>query len=850
MEQETVTLLSSIFASTGENFGITKTLQPFNNELLENLRVKSISFAWCKLSIWIMVTRYCRSAMCGLLHHIDKQNNYVTPALFLTDSGHLHIQMNGESPESTAFLSPFQVPLREWCWLTMELQGRAATVSMVCLEKEQRRVYSAQHSFGHNLVLDDTEGYFVVGGGKYVSGMEGYYGPVLFYRNRIPAHTESEVQLPDVISGVDLSGWLQSCQEFQNWMNVKIRGYLLKDKGSAEAESCVDIYHQNSVTYRPQSEPQCEDWEEVSAGRKTAAKVTKLLVLKRGGREVSVAAVGRALYLLSLHRLERATSTAAVSRILPLLLQAGCSADNRALYISAVLYSSGLGVERQYKKAWLLSLLAAQRDQRLALLRLAFMHHQGLHGFDKDQDLAYAYYANIAHQTETDRHVPSAQQTFVETVYLNDNEALKQQTGEDHHIFQWLKLQAQRGKADAEQAMGRMLFWGQQGVTPNIQKAVRHYHRGAVQHEDPVSMYDYGIVLLQGQGVKQDIPKAVTFLKKAMDKGSVPAMNALGWYYEQFEKDFKQAVRLWEQADLLESPDAALNLGVMYLQGQYPGKQADQYAAYEYFLKSARRGHLRGAIQVAEIWTTGIPAHVDRQPLDAVIWTKWAAEHNGYLGTVLRKGLDFYIKNNMLQSLLYYLMAAESGFAAAQFNVAYLCEQNSGNILDPAFVSSCMWKYYNLTIQSDSPNTYALIKMGDLLYKGQGRRQKDLFSAAHLYKEAALRNEPQGLYNLGLLAEEGYKLPLSVLTELGLSHLYLADKSVLLKALYQKCRDSEDTDSFLPCSLAHFSVYLQGLQKEYSAAIMYSTALATVVAFSLYFILLSRLRGRVFSFNY
>lgn len=29
-----------------------------------------------------------------------------------------------------------------------------------------------------------------------------------------------------------------------------------------------------------------------------------------------------------------------------------------------------------------------------------------------------------------------------------------------------------------------------------------------------------------------------------------------------------------------------------------------------------------------------------------------------------------------LSSLLYYMMAAEAGFAAAQFNVAYLCEQN------------------------------------------------------------------------------------------------------------------------------------------------------------------------------
>lgn len=42
-----------------------------------------------------------------------------------------------------------------------------------------------------------------------------------------------------------------------------------------------------------------------------------------------------------------------------------------------------------------------------------------------------------------------------------------------------------------------MLFWGQQGVSPNIQKAVRHYERGAVQLQDPVSMYDYAIVLMQ-----------------------------------------------------------------------------------------------------------------------------------------------------------------------------------------------------------------------------------------------------------------------------------------------------------------------------------------------------------------
>lgn len=36
----------------------------------------------------------------------------------------------------------------------------------------------------------------------------------------------------------------------------------------------------------------------------------------------------------------------------------------------------------------------------------------------------------------------------------------------------------------------------------------------------------------------------------------------------------------------------------------------------------------------------------------------------------------FFILFNRFSSLLYYMMAAESGFAVAQFNVAYLCELN------------------------------------------------------------------------------------------------------------------------------------------------------------------------------
>lgn len=41
--------------------------------------------------------------------------------------------------------------------------------------------------FGDAVRMDDTDGYFVVGGGKFVRGIEGFYGPVTYYRTRTPS---------------------------------------------------------------------------------------------------------------------------------------------------------------------------------------------------------------------------------------------------------------------------------------------------------------------------------------------------------------------------------------------------------------------------------------------------------------------------------------------------------------------------------------------------------------------------------------------------------------------------------------------------------------------------------------
>lgn len=64
-----------------------------------------------------------------------------------------------------------------------------------------------------------------------------------------------------------------------------------------------------------------------------------------------------------------------------------------------------------------------------------------------------------------------------------------------------------------------------------------------------------------------------------LSKGFVPAITALAWYYEQYEHDYRKAVQLWEKADLLGCPDAALNLGVIHSLGLFPGKPASQVSS-------------------------------------------------------------------------------------------------------------------------------------------------------------------------------------------------------------------------------------------------------------------------------
>ena len=57
-------------------------------------------------------------------------------------------------------------------------------------------------------------------------------------------------------------------------------------------------------------------------------------------------------------------------------------------------------------------------------------------------------------------------------------------------------------------------------------------------------------------------------------------------------------------------------------------------------------------------------------------WARWVAEKNRDVAWALRHGLDAYLKGALSESLVHYIMAAETGLEVAQYNAAHLCEEN------------------------------------------------------------------------------------------------------------------------------------------------------------------------------
>ncbi|KAM6071615.1 protein sel-1 homolog 3 isoform 3-T3 [Theristicus caerulescens] len=749
-ESDRVQILNFIYASSGEKTGIVKKFEQFENRELETVRQHQIDYPMFTVSIWLYLLHHCEKDLCGILYFIDPKEMYSTPAVFLNEEGYVHIQMHLMRGDDLAVKTSFSLPLKQWFRLDLSFKGGQIEVSSV--GKNLKRHHHQSFTFREDFYYDDTAGYFVLGGSGYVNGIEAFFGPVKYYRLSVLETEQISNPLHDKETVGQIELYYERCMDIQEI--VYEYRYVVRQGEKAQRNCYYENYYLELI-HKYGEKSKCDAFMWGKELREKYHALFKLLQEMDFSAPVledesdTVLEVGQRIFEKVAKGLSSADGLSNMGSSVPLLVDSSCCGYHKASYFLAVIFETGLGVSVDRTKA------------------------------------------------------------FVETIRLMDDELLKAQTKENGDVFMWLKHEATRGNAAAQQRLAQMLFWGQQGVAKNPEAAIEWYAKGAIETEDPVLIYDYAIVLFKGQGVKKNTKLALELMKKAAAKGLPQAVNGLGWYYHNFKRDYRKAAEHWLIAEELGNPDASYNLGVLYLDGIYPGVPGrNQTVAARYFYKAAQGGHIEGTLRCSLYYITGNMEDFPRDPEKAVIWAKHIAEKNGYLGHVIRKALNAYLELSWHEALLHYILAAETGIEVSQSNLAHICEERP-DLARKYLATDCVWRYYNFSVSQVNAPSFAYLKMGDFYYYGYQNQSKDLELSMRMYAQAALEGDSQGFFNLALVIEEGNSIPSYILDHLEIDQALHSSNTSLLQELYYRCWNHSNQESISPCSLALLYFYMR-----------------------------------------
>lgn len=280
--------------------------------------------------------------------------------------------------------------------------------------------------------------------------------------------------------------------------------------------------------------------------------------------------------------------------------------------------------------------------------------------------------------------------------------------------------------------------------------------------------------------------------------------------------NYTKAAEYFERAYKQGNINAAHNLGYMYQAGRYPGlKEKDRVKAWQLFYWAASYGQLEAGIMVAYHYIRGNPV-LTRNSYMAAEWAQFIAEKNPVVGELLRKGLKAYKDHQRHKSLFYYLLAAYTGVEVGNFNLAYLCEDNHDDVTH-FMGKECTFRHYNLSVQRQDKfvDSHSFIKMGDYYYNLQNTK------VASLYYAKAAPKEPQGLFNLALLVEDGSEVSDEVWELVSIPHTSLRDRNTVLTELYSRCLDTEKSEAYIPCRLALLRVQITEMANRFLSYLMF-----------------------------
>ncbi|KQC15028.1 MAG: hypothetical protein APR63_04500 [Desulfuromonas sp. SDB] len=176
---------------------------------------------------------------------------------------------------------------------------------------------------------------------------------------------------------------------------------------------------------------------------------------------------------------------------------------------------------------------------------------------------------------------------------------------------------AEGGDAYFQGVLGEKLRLGE-GVEVDLEKAYYWIEKSAEQN-NPIGLYNLGIMTLQGVVVDQDAVKAMEILSQAFpglvelaQQGDIRAQAALYplyFYGMGVEQDFEQARKWLEMSAEQGFNRSMLNMARSYFYGQ--GVEVDYVESLKWYQKLAEQGDSNSIFQIGTFYSQGLGVDED-----------------------------------------------------------------------------------------------------------------------------------------------------------------------------------------------------------------------------------------------
>ena len=246
--------------------------------------------------------------------------------------------------------------------------------------------------------------------------------------------------------------------------------------------------------------------------------------------------------------------------------------------------------DKENAVAWYIK--AAEQGYAIAQKHLGDCYYFG-EGVEEDEDKAAYWYKKAAEQGNEDakKNLKKYFSNNVSKKDIEESEYLLNKNSEDiGENESSLNQNLEDADADMQFNIGNCYYFGD-GVEENLEKAVYWYSKAAEQGNAEAQCC-LGNCYYLGEGVEEDQRKAVYWYRKASEQGNAEAQCNLGnCYYlgEGVKKDDEKAVYWFSMSAEQGNAEAQWQLGKCYSLGE--GIKQDEKKAVYWYLKSAEQNN-------------------------------------------------------------------------------------------------------------------------------------------------------------------------------------------------------------------------------------------------------------------